>query len=544
MKRIALLFTLIPLLALPACKTVPPYYADFGDVHRTISTSSAAAQAWFDRGLALCYGFNHEEAIRCFEKCVAADPKSPMGYWGIAYANGPNINNTAMSDEAVKSAFENIRLAKENIGNATPVEQSLIKAMATRYSPAPSDRGALDKKYAAAMRKVYTDHREDPDVAAIFAESLMVLRPWQLWSKTGQPAPETPEIMRVLESGLVTWPDHPAFCHSYIHTMEASPFPERALAAADRLRNMVPGSGHLVHMPSHIDILVGQYPESILANQKAIAADLEYAAKEGKNNFYTLYRIHNYHFLVYGAMFDGQSKLAEEAARDLVTEIPDELLQSIPDFVEAFIPTVYHVLVRFGQWEKILAEPQPNEELFVTRAMWHYARGIAYAATNRVEQAKKEAAAFDKAVSKVPATRFLFQNSSLSILAIANAMLDGEIAYRDENMDEAFKQLRHAVALDDALNYDEPWGWMQPARHALGALLLEQSQVAEAEKVFEEDLQRHPHNPWALHGLHECQKRNEKPLQAAKTRARFIEATARSDVEISASCYCRLTSFN
>jgi tetratricopeptide (TPR) repeat protein len=377
-------------------------------------------------------------------------------------------------------------------------------------------------------------------VAVLLAESLMDLQPWKHWSHGGQPAPQTAEIVAVLEQALQQWPNHPALCHLYIHTMEASPTPAKALPAANRLRHAMPGLGHLVHMPSHIDVLVGDYEKVIEVNQKAIIADTEFARREGMHNFYTLYRVHNYHFLVYGAMFDGQSQLALQAARELVKQVPEAMLKAQTDFLDAFIPTPLHVLVRFGRWEEILDEPQPADYLPVTRSIRHYARALAYAATDRVTEAKLEQRAFAETLSTVPETSFLFQNASRNILGVAEAMIAGEIAYREGKFDVAFDHLREAVRRDDALNYDEPWGWMQPARHALGALLLEQDRLVESEQVYREDLRRHPNNPWSLHGLAESLARQGKTDQSAVLRAALSKATKRCDVKIDRSCYCRL----
>jgi tetratricopeptide (TPR) repeat protein len=320
--------------------------------------------------------------------------------------------------------------------------------------------------------------------------------------------------------------------------MEASPTPGKALPAANSLRDAMPGAGHLVHMPSHIDVLVGDYDAAVLANQRAVQADGEYVKMRGSLNFYTLYRVHNYHFIVYAAMFDAQSELAFEAAEELVRQIPAEMLEEIPDFLEAFVPTPYHVYVRFGRWDEILELPEPAADLFVTRAVWHYARALAFASTGRVEEAVAEKKAFDSAIETIPETRLLFNNSSRSILSVAEAMIDGEIEYRRGNFDVAFEHLREAVRRDDKLNYDEPWGWMQPARHSLGALLLEQERAQEAEEVYRADLKRHPSNAWSLHGLAESLEQQGKTEAAAKVRNEFDTACSRADVGIKASCYC------
>ncbi|MEZ6071031.1 MAG: tetratricopeptide repeat protein [Pirellulales bacterium] len=518
-----------------------PYY-DLGNYHYHVTTDSRNAQLWFDRGLAMCHAFNHEEAVRCFERALQADPGMPMALWGMAYAWGPYINNMEIAVDQMAQAELAIRLAKLCGTRVSDVEAALIEALAFRYAvPVPDDRAALNQAYADAMRGVHTRFSNDPLVTALFAESLMNLRPWQQWTPTGEPAPETPEIMAVLESGLDRWPTHPLICHLYIHASEASPSPQRALSAAQHLGDSMPGAGHLVHMPSHIYVLIGDYEKVIDTNRKAIAADAEFLRRAGANNFYTLYRIHNYHFLVYGAMFDGQSETALTAARELVEQIPEPMLRAQSDLLDAFIATPLHVLVRFGRWNDVLAEPEPPDYLPATRAFCHYARALAYAATGRIDEAHTERQAFAKAVSAVPETSMLFNNSSRSLLGVAEAMITAEIAYREGEFDKAFAQLREAVNRDDALNYDEPWGWMQPARHALGALLLEQQRPAESEAVFRADLERHPRNPWALHGLAESLARQGKPDESAAVRSQFIAATRRCDVDIDRSCYCRLT---
>lgn len=518
-------------------------YYDLGGFHYTVSTESAESQTWFDRGLAMCFGFNHEEAVRCFDKAIEADPGNAMAYWGKAYAWGPNINNMLIVPEQIEQADQALKAAREHSADCSEVEKALIDALAQRYttpSPPVEERDPLNQAYADALRRVHQQHADDPLVVALFAESLMNLQPWLHWSSEGEPGPHTPEIVAALEAGLAKWPSYPALCHLYIHSMEASPTPEKALPYADNLRSNMPGQGHLVHMPTHIDIWLGDYASVVEANRRAIEADKQFLRREGPLNFYSLYRIHNYHFLVYGAMFDGQSKLALEAARAIKEQVPEPMLREQVDFLDAFQPTDLHVLVRFGQWEQILKEPEPADFLPMSRAIWHYARALAYASTNRVDQAEAEQDDFLEAMEAVPETSFLFQNPSIHILGVAEQMVAGEIAYRQGKFDQAFKHLRKAVELDDALNYDEPWGWMQPARHALGALLLEQEKYAEAEAVYREDLRRHPNNPWALHGLSECLEALGQTDEAASCRVLFETAAARTDVTIDRSCYCKL----
>ena len=348
---------------------------------------------------------------------------------------------------------------------------------------------------------------------------------------------------------------HPGVLHIYIHTIEMSPHPERALRACDTLRDLVPDAGHLRHMPSHIDVLCGHYYASLEANSKAILADRKYLDREGPLNFYTLYRCHDYHFKLYSAMFLGQYRPALEAAEELIAAIPEQLLRvtnpPMADWLEGFVGMKFHVLVRFGKWRTIFDEPLPDDsELYsVTTAMLQYAKGVAHAASAQMTEAEAALQQFGDAFARVPATRYIFNNRCIDILAIAAEMLRGEIHYRKGNYDDAFAHLRNAVKLDDTLPYDEPWGWMQPARHALGALLLEQNRVEEAIQVYRADLgldttlsrpSQHPDNVWSLHGYVECLQRLGKDEEAASARLRLDLALARADVEISASCFCRV----
>ncbi len=517
-------------------------YYDIGSIHRPVSTDSEQAQIWFDRGLAMCFAFNHEEGVRCFQKALQADASLAMAYWGLAYALGPNINNMEIDVQQMAQAGFALKLAALQASACTPVEQDLIATLAKRHPtpiPAIDQRDASNREYAAALRSLYQRYPDDAMVATLFAESLMNLQPWMHWDKQGQPGSETLEIVRVLESSLQRWPDHPALCHLYIHTMEASPTPQKALPAANRLRDAMPGAGHMVHMPTHIDVVLGDYETVIQTNLRAIEADKVFLEREGNLNFFTLYRVHNYHFVVYGAMFDGQSQVAMQAARELTAQIPEELLRGQTDFVDAFMPMPLHVMIRFGHWQDILAEPQPQDYLPMSQAVWHYARALAYAATDRVGEARAEQLAFLKAKAAVPETSLLFNNTSRDILGVAEAMVAGEIEYRQQNFEMAFKHLREAVALDDALNYDEPWGWMQPARHALGALLLEQGHAEQAETVYREDLRRRPHNPWSLQGLEDCLRCQEKIVEADEVHTRFLAATQRADIQIDRSCFCK-----
>jgi tetratricopeptide (TPR) repeat protein len=544
-------------------------YFDLGGYTRPVTTSAADAQTWFTRGLLWAYGFNHEEAAHCFEQAIDADAGCAMAYWGLAYALGPNYNKPWEAFDqtdlttSVSRAFQATADAASLTAGAALVERALVHALAARYPSAePSgDGSAWNAGYADAMRGVYRAFPDDLDVAALFADALLNLTPWALWDQiTGEPADgaATIEAKAVLDRALADpeGRDHPGVLHLYIHLMEMSARPEDALQAADRLSELVPDAGHLRHMPTHLDVLCGDYWRVVSANTAAIAADEKFLALRGAMNFYTLYRAHNYHFKIYGAMFLGQAQTALDTADQLAAAIPEELLRvEVPpmaDWLEGFVPMKMHALIRFGGWADIIAAPLPADpDLYcVTTAMLHYAKGVAHAATGQIGEATGHQQEFTAAVARVPDSRTLFNNTCQDILQIAGAMLDGELEYRKGNYNAAFAQLRRAIELDDNLPYDEPWGWMQPTRHAYGALLLEQDRVAEAEAVYRADLGldgtlpracQHPGNVWSLHGYHECLTRQGKHEQAGIIGQQLRIAAARADVPIRSSCYCRLT---
>ena len=529
------------ILVLAGCakevKVETPLRDDLQVYARPVTTSSPEAQKYFNQGLALYYGFNHDAAIASFRQALAYDPDLAMGWWGQAISAGPNINNPFMDSAAAHSAYLAVQQAMKLAPKAGALEQDLIRALAVRYAwPVPQDRKSLDVAYADAMREVWKKHGEDPDAGALFADAMMNLRPWDLWTPQGVQQPGTGEIIATLEKVLSIDANHPGGCHFYVHTMEASPAPEKALPAADILRDRIPGSGHLVHMPSHIDIRVGHYDAAVKSNLRGISVDSTWSRQPG---FYAFYRAHNYHFLSYAAMFEGRRDLALWGARGIGATIPLDVVRAYPDFLDAFMPIPIHVMVRFGMWEEILAEPKPPEDLQAWTAFWRYGRTVAYAASGRVKEAETEFAELKKAYDAVPESRLLGNNSARTVLNIGLPMAEGELEYRRGNHARAFSLLALAVQRDDSLRYDEPWGWMMPVRHSLGALLLEQGKVKEAEAIYRADLGRHPNNGWAFHGLAECLHRQGKHEEAMATDAKFKEAWARADVQIKASCYCR-----
>ena len=508
--------------------------------HRAVLTHSSEAQRLYDQGWTLYCGFNHEEAIRSFQSALRYDPSCAMAWFGIGLSYGPNINNPTMDENGSRLAFDATQNALLYSQGESGVERELIEALAQRYAfPPPADRSALDRAWSDALRLVFAHYPEDPDVGALFAESLLDLSPWDQWTPDGHEKPRTREIVETLEAVLDYAPKHVLANHAYIHALEASKHPERALRSADLLRTLVPGAGHLVHMPAHIDMRLGHYEQAARANERGIEADRAYVKRVGPGGFYTIYRAHNFQFLAWAEMFEGRSAKALSAAREMVREIPIELVHAVPQFAESFLGTPFHVLVRFGRWDAILREPEPAPELFATRADWHYARGIALAATGRVEEALFEQVAFEGAAAKVPADYLHGNNSVAAVLAVAREMLAGEIDYRRGMPESAFTHLRRAVELDDGLKYDEPWGWLMPARHPLGALLTEQGRFAEAEEVYRADLEKHPENGWALFGLEECLRKQGETKEAGVVRRRFERAWARADITLRASCFCR-----
>ncbi|HTI83711.1 MAG TPA: hypothetical protein VL614_24935 [Acetobacteraceae bacterium] len=543
------------------------YPYDVGPYARKITTTSPDAQRWFDRGLNWCFGFHHEEAIRCFEKALEADPNCAMAHWGIGYAAGPNYNFPwDLMDPGGKAAtlgraYDAARVALALAANVTAPERALIEALPARYPQRDpiDDQAPWNHAFADAMRGVHRAHPHDLDIRNIFVEAIMNRTPWRMWDlRTGEPAPDagTMEAREVLESAFSTLPgamDHPGLLHLHVHLMEMSPNPEAALVTGDRLREVSPDMGHLTHMPTHIDIQCGHYRDAMLWNQKASIADRKFYDQAGPMNFYSGYRIHNYHFAAYGATFLGQYEPAIAAADELIETMPEAFLRipspPMANFFESYVAVRLHVMIRFGKWREIIAQPLPEDhELYCnTVAMTHYAKGVAHAALGDVPAAEAEQALFRDTAKRVPDTRYIHNVKCVSLLAIAEQMLAGEIAYRRGEHDAAFAHLRAAVALEDDLPYDEPWGWMQPVRHALGALLLEQSRVAEAEVVYREDLglggalpraQIHPDNVWALRGLLDCLDRRGETVEAALIRQRVTFATARADVPVAVSCFC------
>jgi tetratricopeptide (TPR) repeat protein len=520
-----------------------PLYDGLGSYSRKVTTDSAEAQRYFDQGLGFLHGFNHRAAIRAFQQAAELDPECAMAHWGVALACGPHINSMAVPPPAAELAWKELERAEKNAGNASPVERALIGALAKRYAnPQPEDRSGLDRAYADAMREVWKKYPKDPDVGAFFAEAMLNLRPWDQWTPDGKPQPGTDEIIATLDAVLKLNPNHPLANHLYIHAVEASPNPERAIAAADRLRNLQPGLAHNVHMPSHIDIRTGQWLKAVDTNAKAVEADQRHRKIFGPHKgFLNVYVAHNRHMLAYAAMMTGQRDLALKHIRAMVAEMPADFLNENAMQAEGNVAMPLEVLVRFGLWDEILAEPERyTDKMWFTRAFHYAARAIAYAAKGDTASARKAQSVFVERAKLVPKEDFVSNNSCEALLAVAIPMVEGEILIAEGKIDGGIEQLRAAIQKEDALKYDEPPGWLIPVRHSLGAVLMKQQRFAEAEQVYRDDLARLPENGWSLLGLAESLRKQKKNAdEVAQTQAKFKKVWAKADLTITTSCLCQ-----
>ncbi|HEY2045329.1 MAG TPA: hypothetical protein VGG93_01990 [Candidatus Udaeobacter sp.] len=520
-----------------------PLYDGLGFYSRKVTTDSAEAQRYFDQGLDFLHGFNHHAAIRAFQQAAELDPECAMAHWGVALACGPHINSMAVPPPAAELAWKELELAEKNAGNASPVERALIDALAKRYAnPQPEDRSGLDRAYADAMREVWKKYPKDPDVGAFFAEAMMDLRPWDQWTPDGKPRPGTDEIIATLDAVLKLNPNHPLANHLYIHAVEASPNPERAMASADRLRNLQPGLAHNVHMPSHIDIRTGHWLKAVDTNAKAVEADQRYRKIFGPpNGFLNVYIAHNRHMLAYAAMMTGQRDLAMKHIRAMVAEIPADFLNENALQAEGNVAMPLEVMVRFGLWDELLAEPENyRDKMWFTHAFHHAARAIAYAAKGDTVNARKAQSVFVERAKLVPKEDFVSNNSCEALLAIVIPMVEGEILIAEGKIDRGIEQLRAAIQKEDGLKYDEPPGWLIPVRHSLGAVLMKQQRFAEAEQVYRDDLARLPENGWSLLGLAESLRKQDKnPDEVSQTQTKFEKVWAKADLTITTSCLCQ-----
>ncbi|MDZ4775120.1 MAG: hypothetical protein SGI72_18535 [Planctomycetota bacterium] len=516
-------------------------YDDLGSATRAVTTQSSEAQRYFDQGLVLVHAFNHDEAIRSFTAASEIDPNCAAAWWGIALAHGPHINNAAMTPDASDAAWKALKKAQGTAGAASEVERALIDALSARYAwPAPLDRSALDGAYADAMRATWRRFSSDAEVGALCAESLMNLHPWDMYTNTGAPKPWTPEIVEILERVLVLQPDHALANHLYVHAMEASNDPSRANRAADRLREMVPGSSHLVHMPAHIDARVGRYEAASRANERAIAVDVKHANRTGKAGFYRVYMAHNVHFLTFASMMEGRREKALEAARALASGFTPEFLERMGPYIDGFMPVVLEVQMRFGMWDEILREPEFPALFGVSNAVRHHARCVAFTVKDRFAEAHAELAQLE-ALAAAMDDRPIGNNPAKLVLRIPVLLAKGELAFREGRRDEGLDLVRQAVAVEDELKYDEPPDWIIPVRHTLGALLVTAGKYTEAEGIYREDLKRWPENGWSLQGLLRCAEARGLGRETDELRARYQRAWSRADVVLTSSCFCQAT---
>lgn len=516
-----------------------PLFSGLGEHRWEISSDNDQAQAYFNQGLAFMYGFNHDEAIRSFHEAARLDPDCPAPWWAISLANGPNINYPLLDEKHAPLAWDALQKAKQLASKGSPREQGLIAALDKRYAqPPPEDRKPLDQAYALEMRKLWHQYPNEPDVGALFAESLMDLWPWDLWQQAGAANPDTREVMETLEAVLKQAPDHPLALHLYIHTLEASGEVAKAADEADRLRNLQPGLGHMVHMPSHIDVRLGAWRKAIAANEKAIVADTAYKKQSPDQDFFRIYMAHNRHMLAFAAMMIGQEQVATEQINEMLKEMPESWVVANAPFVDGMHSMPYEMHIRFGRWDAILEEPMPAEHFPICGAMRHFARGVAYAAKKQPAQAREEQATFRELKAAIPEEAFFAQNPASVVLDIADNMLEGEILYREGKTDEAVTSLEKAVELEDSLRYTEPPDWIQPVRHALAATLMDAKRYEDAETVLRKDLEVHPHNGWALYDLARSLKMQGKLDEAEKVQAEFEVAWKDADVKMSSACMC------
>jgi len=525
-------------LASPArAQTVspPPLYPGLGKTHHKITTSKSQAQKYFDQGLALKYGFNHDEAYRAFQYAAQLDPNCAMAYWGMALVLGPNIN-WPMDSTLEAQAYAHVQKALQLASSATPVERDYIEAMARRYAATGStDRSGRDSAYANAMRALANKYPADADAQCLFAESLMDLHPWEYWTHDKKPNPGTDELLHVLEAAIAKNPEHVGLIHFYIHAEEAGPTPEKAIPYANKLPNLIPGAGHLVHMPTHLSRVAGRWDQAVDLNTKAADVDAAYLASQKPTGMYGLmYYSHNLHFVAYAASMSGQSATALAAAQKLFANVPPEVVQQV-SMAEMYTPWPTLVLARFGRWDEILAlKPQPAYYRY-TNAMLHYARGLAYAAKKNPDAANAERDSLQAAYDAMPDNYQVGLNMAKPVLRVASLHLAGEIAARNDRSLFAVGLLRQAIAAEDSLHYDEPQPWYAPVRQYLGAVYLQIQKPALAEAVYREDLVRNPNNGWSLFGLAQALHSEGKVDEAFKVDAQFAEAWKRADVKLTTS---------
>ncbi len=517
---------------------IAPVLEGLGDHHHKVTTSSERAQLFFDQGLKLTYGFNHQEALRAFKEAARLDPDCAMAYWGWALVLGPNLN-LPMAAEVVPQAWEAMQTAVKLKEKVSEKERGMIEALATRFTDDPSaDRAPLDQAYADAMAKLYEKYPTDNDIATLYAASLMNVTPWNYWTRDNRPRQNTAKILAALEGAIEREPHHEGALHYYIHTVEPVD-PDRGEKAADLLRGLAPGAGHLVHMPSHIYMQVGRYAESVEANANAAKADEGYITQCRAQGLYPLtYYPHNVHFLAWAAAMQGKSRMALEASRKVADKVPQDGQHNVWRLYETFLGMPLYTMVRFGMWGDILNEPQPPKEARLLAGLWHYARGLALLNTDGPRKARAELKALDRYLEDPSlAEAGIGFSTAQRLLTIAQHVLIGELKARKGDHDAAIAHLERAIRLEDGNLYNEPPDWFQPVRHNLGAVLLEAGRPGEAEVIYWQDLKKNRDNGFALYGLWQALKAQGRTDEAAEVEARFNMAWADADVKLASSRY-------
>jgi len=519
----------------------PQVFAGMGPHQRHVTTKSAEAQNYFNQGLNWMYAFNHDEAVRSFTRAAELDPDCAMAWWGVAYAQGPNYNDSIMSEHRSAAAWQALQNALAVDDDETPTERALIAALTSRYAdPAPEDRVELNVAFANAMAKVWAEHPDDSDVGTIYAESLMVQHPWELYTCDRQPArEETNTVVTLLEQVMALDPENPGANHLYIHAIEPSDDKDRGIVIADRLSDMVPGAGHLQHMPAHIYVQVGMWERSIDQNEKAMACDVKYRALSPEQGIQNGYMTHNSHMLAFSAMMIGRERDAMAAAQAMWDDLPEQALREYGPFFEAWMCSKYDVEKRFGRWDALLAEPAPPDFLPTTIAVWRAHRAIAYAAKHDFDNAVREHEAFRAAKAAVPETTMWdTYDTAMKFLSVSDLFIEGEIALQQEKWDEAARLLEEAAVIEDSLGYGEPPMWLQPVRHTLGAVYMKMGRYSDAERTYRDDLDKWRDNGWSLYGLSRALEEQGKTDEARVTKEKFDRVWAGADEPIETSCKC------
>ena len=545
--RLWLFALLLPILSIYGCSSndsdadssKAQKFKNMGNLSFKISTDSQEAQAYFNQGFTWMYAFNHDEAIRSFKIAAELDPDCAMAWWGVSLAAGPQYNHAVMTEERTATAWEAMQNALQRIENTTPLERALIEALKHRNAnPEPEDRTDLNEAYAQAMEKVWEAYPDDSNVGTLYAEAMMVRRPWKLYSLDQKPDEMTPRIEATLERVMEIDPDHPGASHLYIHTVEASGNPDRALVAADRLSDLVPASGHLLHMPSHIYVKTGRWKKAIIQNEKAMRADKVYRVLSPEQLTQHTYMTHNAHMLAYAAMMSGREEEAMAAARDMWENLTEDTLRQLGPEIDKVMCTVFDVQKRFGRWDVILAEPAPPSYMPITTATWRAARAVAYAAKEDFANAQREYDAFKSAKAGISDDTQWFDDFVQRVLEVSDYFIGGEIALQKGEWDKAAELLEKAAAVEDTLSYGEPPQWLQPVRHTLGAVYLKAGKYKEAERVYREDLAKWRNNGWSLYGLSRALEQQGKTEEAMEAMEEHRRIWAKADAPIATSCKC------